>query len=222
MEHEVALIDDHHLVRTGLATMINGLGGYKVVLEAGHGREFIDVLGQTNLSIAIIDLNMPVMDGYETIAWLRDNRPEIRSLALTFDATDDALVRAVHSGARGFVLKNARPAVLKTALDSLILTGFYYTEETHLAMQRSQDHRGHEKDRERVLSMITAREMEFLLHVCSENEPTYERIATMMGVHRRTVDTFRVSLFEKFNIRSKTGLVLFAMRWGILNNETAH
>ena len=80
----------------------------------------------------------------------------------------------------------------------------------HLEMTRD------ERERERVLEQITPREMEFLRLVCSEEEPTYEDIAHTMGVRRRTVDNFRIALFEKFHIKSKTGLVLFALRWGLI------
>ncbi|MBL7984833.1 MAG: response regulator transcription factor [Flavobacteriales bacterium] len=218
MEHEVALVDDHHLMRTGLAAMVNNLGGFRVTMEAGNGAEFIQALKQgTDPAIAIVDLNMPVMDGFETIAWLREHKPSILPLALTFDAADDALVKAVRAGARGFLLKNARPAVLKNALDSLMLTGYYYTEATHDALQRAPGLKtAHERERERVIAAITPREMEFLLLVCAEAEYTYEQIADRMGVHRRTVDNFRIALFEKFDIKSKTGLVLFAMRWRLI------
>jgi len=221
MHHNVALVDDHHLMRSGLVATVNGLGDYRVTLEAGNGKELIDLLNDTSAAdmpaIAIVDLNMPVMDGYATIAWLREHAPTVLPIVLTFDAADDAMVKAVRAGARGFLLKSARPAVLKTALDSVMLTGYYYTEETHDMRQRNPEWKTkQERERERVLAAITPREMEFLLHVCSENEPTYEQIADLMGVHRRTVDNYRIALFEKFNIKSKTGLVLFALRWGLL------
>ncbi len=221
MHHNVALVDDHHLMRSGLVVTVNGLGDYRVTLEAGNGKELIDLLNDTSAAdmpaIAIVDLNMPVMDGYATIAWLREHAPTVLPIVLTFDAADDAMVKAVRAGARGFLLKSARPAVLKTALDSVMLTGYYYTEETHDMRQRNPEWKTkQERERERVLAAITPREMEFLLHVCSENEPTYEQIADLMGVHRRTVDNYRIALFEKFNIKSKTGLVLFALRWGLL------
>lgn len=223
MEHRIALVDDHHLVRSGLAATVNALGGYAVTLEAGNGQELIEALGAADLSpeqepvIAIVDLSMPVMDGYETIAWLRANKPAILPLALTFDADEQALVRAVRAGARGFLLKNTRPPVLKLALDSLMLTGYYYTDEAHAALQRPQRKSPEERERERVLEGITPREMEFLLLVCDPAEFTYEQIADRMGVHRRSVDNYRIGLFEKFDIKSKTGLVLFALRWGLLN-----
>jgi DNA-binding NarL/FixJ family response regulator len=223
MEHDVALVDDHHLMRSGLAATVNGLGGYRVALEAGNGRELVEALEimQRNAMplpvIAVVDLNMPVMDGYATIAWLREHAPTVLPLALTFDAADDALVKSVRAGARGFLLKNTRPAVLKTALDSLMLTGYYYTDQTHQAMQEHPTLRTRqEREREAILDQITPREMEFLLLVCDPQEFTYEQMADRMGIHRRSVDNHRINLFEKFSIKSKTGLVLFALRWGIV------
>jgi two-component system invasion response regulator UvrY len=223
MEHNVALVDDHHLVRSGLAATVDNLGGYRVTVDAGHGRELIEALEALapgdlrRPRIAIVDLNMPVMDGYETIAWLRAHRPDVLPLALTFDATDEALVKAVRSGARGFLLKNARPAVLKNALDALVDTGYYYTDQVQGTLQEHpRPLTRHELERERVLEQITPRELEFLLLVCSPDEPTYEQIADTMGIHRRTVDNYRIALFEKFHIKSKTGLVLFAIRWGLV------
>ncbi len=214
----IALVDDHHLMRAGLVGMVNGLPGFEVTLEAANGKELIELLRDaTPPAIAIVDLNMPVMDGYATIAWLREHAPNILPLALTFDATDDAMVRAVRAGARGFVLKSARPQVLKNALDSLLLTGYYYTDASHDVLTRHPEMKTREeRERDKVVADITPRELEFLHLVCDESEPTYEEIAARMGVHRRTVDNYRIALFDKFNIKSKTGLVLFAMRWGLM------
>ncbi|MBL0127227.1 MAG: response regulator transcription factor [Flavobacteriales bacterium] len=217
-EYNVALVDDHHLVRSGLEATVNGLGGYRVTIEVGNGQELIEALERADPpDIAIVDLNMPVMDGYATIAWLREHHPAVRPLALTFDATDAALVKAVRAGARGFLLKDAQPRTLKNALDSLMLTGYYYTDTTHDVLQRHPEMKTREEcERERILQSITPREMEFLKLVCDEDEFTYEQIAQQMGIHHRTVDNFRIALFTKFHIKSKTGLVLFAMRWGLL------
>ena len=215
---DIALVDDHHLMRAGLVGMVNELPGYLVTIEAANGVEFIGQLrGADPPAIAIVDLNMPVMDGYTTIAWLRANQPDILPLALTFDATEEAMLRAVRSGARGFVLKTARPQVLRSALDSLMHTGYYYTEESLDVIARgSLDRPPTELEREEVVARITPRELEFLVLVCDEAEYTYQEVAERMEVQKRTVENYRVSLFDKFKIRSKTGLVLFAMRWGLL------
>ena len=219
--HSVALVDDHHLMRDGLAATINSYPEYEVVLQAAHGVELIDALKEgLDPMIAVVDLHMPVMDGFATIAWLKEYRPEVLSLALTFDPDDDALVRAVRAGARGFLRKNARSALLKHALDSLVLTGWFQTSPAHQDLiEREGVRTREERDRERVLEQITPREMEFLLLVCDPEEHTYEQIGERMGITRRTVENHRVALFEKFGLKSKTGLVLFAVRWGLLENE---
>ena len=225
-QSSVALVDDHHLMRSGLAATVNALGGYSVTIEAGNGKELIEALAEVVASggalpaIAIVDLNMPVMDGYETMAWLHANAPTVLPLALTFDATDEAMVKAVRAGARGFLLKNTRPAVLKNALDSLVLTGYYYTEDANEVLQRHPEMKTREeRERDNTLAKISPREMEFLLLACDADELTYEQIADRMGVQRSTVDKFRISLFDKFKIKSKTGLVLFALRWGLLSDK---
>ena len=217
-KHSVALVDDHHLVREGLRATINGFEPYEVVIEAAHGEELIALLeGRADPTIAIVDLQMPVMDGYETIAWLKKHRPAVRSLALTFDPDDDAMIRALRAGACGFLRKNARSRLLEHALDSLVLTGYFQTSPEHQDLiERGGITTRQERQRDALLAQITPREMEFLLLVCDPQELTYEQMADRMGIHRRSVDNHRISLFEKFGIKSKTGLVLFAMRLGLV------
>lgn len=214
----VALIDDHTLVRKGLVEVVNGLGGYQVVLEAAHGEEYKQKInGGPRVEIAIVDLNMPVMDGYETLLWMRTACPETRALALTFDGTEDAIIKAVRNGARGFVLKDVEPSELKIALDHICGTGYYHTDMVHNSLMSNFDKKtSQERARDKVMEQITPREMEFLNLVCDVKEYTYEQIGEIMDVHRRTVDGFRQGLFDKFGIKSKTGLVLFAVRWGMV------
>lgn len=206
------------MVREGLAATIDAFDDYAVVLQAAHGQELIGALkDRPDPAIAIVDLHMPVMDGYATIAWLRAHRPAVLPLALTFDASDEALVRAIRAGARGFLGKNARSALLKHALDSLMRTGYFQPSEAQLELlDRSGVRTRWERERDGILERITPRELEFLKLVCDPEEHTYERIAVLMGVQPRSVENHRVSLFEKFHIKSKAGLVLFAYKWRIV------
>ena len=221
MKCKVILVDDHNLVRAALANTVNGMEHFEVVLEAANGREAVEQLDALAKSgeraIAIVDLNMPVMDGFETIAWMRKHAPAIMPLVLTFDASDEAMMRAVHAGARGFLLKSARPAALKDALHTLLLNGYYYSEEAQeVGLRVALRHHEEERQRNRIHASVTERELEFLHLVCDPQEFTYAQIGELLNVHRRTVDSHRESLFTKFGVRSKTGLVLFAMRWGLL------
>ena len=214
----IALIDDHTLVRKGLVELIENLGGYHVALEAGNGREFINALpGAPPVALAIVDLNMPVMDGYETIAWIHDNRPDIRPLALTFDGTEQAVMKAVRSGSRGFILKDIEPSELKTALDHIMASGYYHSDLVHGNLLESWNKRNdHDRLQAQIMEQVSSREMEFIKLVCSEDEFTYDQIGERMGVTRRTVDGYRETLFMKLGIKSKVGLVLFAIRWGLI------
>ena len=213
----VALIDDHALFRGVLADMINSLGGYKVVVEAGHGQEYITaVAGSPPVAVAIVDLHMPVMDGYATIAWIRKNAPQTRALALTFEKSEEAMVRALKAGACGFILKDVTKTVFKQALDRVATVGHYHDEELMHVLSISKPPERNGNHSLRSLEELTDREAEFLRLVCCEEEYTYDQIADRMQVHRRTIDGYRESVFSKYGIKSKSGLVLFAMKRGLV------
>jgi len=214
----IALIDDHTLVRKGLAELLNSVGGYCVKVEAGNGQEMIRALADgATVSMAIVDLNMPIMNGYETLHWLRENRPDIRTIALTFECTEEAVMKAMRNGARGYLLKDIEPTELKIALDAVMHTGFYHTDLVHSSLMQNVGKRtAPERLRAELFGQLTAREVEFLTLVCDPMEHTYEGIAAHMNVSRRTVDGYRENLFQKFGVKSKTGLVLVAMRLGLI------
>gem|GEM_PF-160296 len=214
----VALVDDHALFRGILADMINGLGGYQVVVEAGNGEEYQQAMvNGPQVAVAVVDLHMPVMDGYATIAWIRATSPNTRALALTFEKTEEAMMRALRAGACGFVLKDVHKSVFKNALDQVATVGHYYDDELFHVLTTNGQAKAHgDQEKTRTLEQLTDREAEFLCLVCHEAEYTYDQIADRMQVHRRTVDGYRESLFSKFNIKSKSGLVMFAMRWGVV------
>jgi len=216
--HKVAIIDDHTIVRSGIAAMINKMENFDVFYEAGHGKEFIDDIWKMDKpELVIVDLNMPVMDGYETMAFLKKEHPEIKCLALTVDYTDDAMMKAIRSGARGFVKKNASPAVLRMAMESILLTGYFHTEDLHSVMMNNPGLiTKKEKERKEGLERITPRELDFLKLVCDPRELTYEHIANEMAISKRTVDDYRNKLFEKFDIKSKVGLFYLGLRLGLV------
>jgi len=210
----VAMLDDHTLVRKGLVELVNQLGGYHVVMQAANGKAFIEQLTEgPQPAIAIIDLRMPVMNGYDTIAWVRDNRPEIKPVALTFEGDEDIVLRAIHCGARAFLLKDIEPEELKVALDTIMLTGYYHTDMLqHTLVAGLDDRTIFERERKEVIKRLSDRELEFIKLVCLEEELTYEAIADRMQQKTPTIHGYRKAIFEKFSIKSKTGLVLFAIR----------
>jgi len=108
---KIALVDDHVLLRNALATLIGSFDNCQVVLEVANGRELITQLKADNLpDVILLDLNMPVMDGFETAAWLRDNHPAMRILMLTMYDSDKALIRLLQFWVKGFLKKDIPPS----------------------------------------------------------------------------------------------------------------
>ncbi len=208
----VALVDDHTLLRNMLGTMIGNMPEYEMVLDAANGAEFVKAMetSGTHIAVAVVDLHMPVMDGYEAIAWLHKHRPGTRVLALTFERTQQAMDRALQAGACGFVLKDASYPEFKHALDQVATRG-YYTNGLVLE-DAPQEFRELPPGR----MPLTDRELEFIRLACDPRELTHETIAELMDVHRRTVDGYRNSAFAKLGVKTRAGMVLMAVQIGLV------
>ena len=114
MKTTVALVDDHELLRSGLAAIINSFGEFEVVLEAGNGLEFIKkVKAITPPDIVLLDITMPEMDGYETAAWIRKHLPTVKVLVLSMLSNDLAIIRMLRNGVKGYIIKDSKPHVFK-------------------------------------------------------------------------------------------------------------
>jgi DNA-binding NarL/FixJ family response regulator len=163
-----------------------------------------------------MDLSMPVMDGLATVRWLKEHKIPFPVLMLTLDTTDKAIVELYRAGVRGYLSKTCNAETLKRAIDDIINTGYHHNELLSNALQQNGPI-SQKDEREKIMNQLTDRELEFLRCVCSEEEYTYDQIARQMNVHRRTVDNYRESLFGKFNIKSKTGLVLLAIRHNLID-----
>jgi len=212
----VAVVDDHVLLRNGLATLIRQLDSYTVLLEAGNGKDFINQLSPSNLpDIVLMDINMPGMDGYDTTLWLKRNYPGIKVLALSMYDNESAVIRMMKCGARGYILKDIDPVEFRCALDSLQRKGYYYSELITGKLIHAVNHSAEPDQPFKSLVCLNEREIEFLKLACSEL--TYKEIAERMYLSARTIDGYRDALFEKLNLKSRVGLVMYAIKNGIVS-----
>jgi DNA-binding NarL/FixJ family response regulator len=203
---QVALIDDHRLFRSGINSLINNFSGYQVMFEAGNGKEFTQKISKKfKPDIALMDINMPEMDGIVTTQWLRQNYPEINVIILSMFEDADKVLALVKMGIKGYLLKDAEPDEFKEALDAVSAGEIYYPAfvSKHLMsnLQVKPPIGGFK---------LNDRESEFLKY--AGTELTYKEIADRMNVSARTVDTYRDQLFEKLQCKSRVGLVLFAIK----------
>jgi two-component system, NarL family, invasion response regulator UvrY len=212
----IAMADDHAMLRQGLAGMIESFGDYKVVLQAGNGKELIGSLtAQTLPDIALLDISMPEMDGYDTAAYLQQHFPSVKVLALSMMDNENAIIRMIKNGARGYVLKDSEPAELRMALQNILTKGYHYSELVTGKLIFNMNRQGLDDNTTTASNeQLSARELDFLKYACTEF--TYKEIADKLHVSPRTVDGYRDGLFEKLGIKTRVGLAMYAVKRGLV------
>jgi DNA-binding NarL/FixJ family response regulator len=211
---KIALADDHTLLRNGLASLVQNFG-YSVVAEADNGQELIDkITAGAEAELILMDINMPGKDGYETTLWLKENYPDVKVLALSMYDDETAIIRMLKSGAKGYILKDSEPGELRTAMESVLNKGFYYSEMVTGRLMRTITDMDDEQSSTKKLLNLSDREVDFLKFACSEM--TYKEIASQMHLSPRTIDGYRDALFEKLDIKTRTGLAIYAIKNGVV------
>src|SRR5215472_14616907 len=165
---KVALADDHVLLRNALATLINNFGDCKVIHHSNNGKELIENIKNGSIpDVVILDLNMPVMNGYDTALFLKKNFSNVYVLMLTMYDSELSLIRLLQAGVKGFLKKDIHPSELNFAIHSVIKAGYYYSN--HTADKLANLFRGGSEKRNPLQnSMLTELELQFLKLACSE------------------------------------------------------
>ncbi len=211
----IVLVDDHSLLRNGLASLVESMGN-TILFEADNGKEFLDKLDANNLPhIVLMDINMPEMDGFETTHWLKQNHPEVKVLALSMYDNETSIIRMLKCGAKGYILKDSEPAELKAAIAAIMDKGFYYSDLVSGKLMHAINKMDDDTDGLKSLVPLNDRETDFLKYACTEM--TYKEIADKMFVSPRTIDGYRDTLFEKLQVKTRVGLVMYAIKNGIVN-----
>ena len=210
------MVDDHAILRLSLARQINGFDECIVTMQANNGSEFISNLALNEPpDVVLLDLNMPVMDGYETAVHLKEHFPKIKVLMLTMFDSELILIRLLQANVKGFLKKDIEPSELKFAIHSVMKSDFYYSSHTigRLAnLLRSSN----AKDSVQ-LKNATLNDQEVCFLKLASTDLTYKEIAQRMNLTPRMVDALRDQLFLKMNVKSRVGLAMVAIRNGIVN-----
>lgn len=211
-KRSIVLVDDHVIVRNGLKELIEKLGPYEVVREFDNGQDYlIYLMSGERPELTLMDLNMPGMGGLEVMKRLHTDKLKLPVMILTLKEEEDVVIQLFRFGARGYLTKNSSAETMRQALEQIFRTGYFHNEFLQMSLEQNSDKTSGASHKP-LLDQISPREREFLKLVCHENEYTYEQIADLMKVNQRTVDGYRESLFDKFSIKSKTGLVLFVLK----------
>lgn len=209
MKYKIAVVDDHQLVAKAFAGLIQKFEQYEVMYEANNGKELMHNFRLKMIpDIVLLDINMPEMNGFETAIWLKNNYPEVKVLALSMNDEEKSIVGMLRNGAKGYLVKGCTPSELKKALDTLVEKGFYYSEFVTDKLVKSLNPDVLKSPIEKL--GLNEREVEFVRLACSEL--SYNEIADKMCVSPRTVDGYRESVFVKMGVKTRVGMVMFAMK----------
>ncbi len=209
---KVGLVDDHRLFRKGLISLIEMVNdSYLILFEADNGIDLQQKLDKNNLpDIILMDVNMPGMDGFESVKWLQNHYPQVNILIVSMIEKEETIVSMLKLGVKGYLCKDVEPKELGEALIAVKNKGYYYTDFITGKLVHSLQHDGGDKQKVTGADQMNDREKEFLQLACSEM--TYNEIASKMFLSPKTIDGYRNSLFEKLNVKTRVGLVMYAIK----------
>lgn len=206
MSIRVVLIDDHPIVRAGIAGMLAHTDGIEVVGETANGREALGLIERVSPNVLLLDLRMPVMDGPELIRELRAQGNAVGILVLTTYDTDADILRATEAGANGYLLKDTSLADLIRAIEATSAGDTWLAPSVAAQVMKSLHGSGTEK--------LSTRELEVLRLVADGH--SNKEIATELHVSPATVKTHLIHVFRKLDVNDRTAAVTVALDRGIL------
>jgi two-component system, NarL family, invasion response regulator UvrY len=211
----IALVDDHNLFRKGLVKLIN-LGDtqnkYNILFEAENGNDLKEKMTRSPFpDIVLMDIDMPDMNGFETVDWLQRTHPNVKVLVISMMETENAILRMLRLGVKGFLSKDIEVEDMHRALEAIINNGYYYSEVATEVMNQSL---GGIDKRNTTAVHFSENEREFLK--LATTEMTYQQIADKMNLSPKTIDGYREALFQRLNVKTRVTLALYAVKHGIV------
>jgi DNA-binding NarL/FixJ family response regulator len=213
----VILADDHTLVRAGIRALLEKLSAVEVLGEASDGREALNLVRTHQPDVVLMDVAMPGLNGLEAAARMAKECPGVRIIMLSMHQNEEYVWRALKAGAAGYLLKKAATAELETALHRVVRGEIYFSREisTRLLNQFPSQNMA---DRKSPIEQLTVRQRE-VLQLIAEGQNTKE-IADILNVSPKTVEYHRMKLMDCLNVHDVPGLVRFALRVGLIPQES--
>lgn len=204
----IAIVDDHTMFRQGISSILSESEEIRIVFDAANGSELKEKIATHPVPhVVLMDITMPKVNGYDATRWLKQNYPLVKVLALSMFEEDEPIIKMLKCGAGGYILKESTASDLVFAIKTIAEHDYFLNNLVTGKLIRSlQD----EVKTPNTANDLTANELKFLELCCSEL--TYKEIATKMCLSVHTIDNYRDALFQKLDLKSRTGLVLYALK----------
>lgn len=202
----IIITDDHQLFRNGLKILLDAFPEFEVTGEASNGAEFLQLIKNCPADVALMDINMPEMDGIEATRRALKMCPGLDIIALSMYGEEEYYYKMVDAGAKGFLLKDSDISEVKEAILTVKKGGSYFSQELlYYVIQKIKI-----RESESKTANLSKREKEILFKIC-EGSSNME-IAESLFISKRTVDKHRANLLSKTNSKNTASLILFAIR----------
>jgi DNA-binding NarL/FixJ family response regulator len=213
---KLILVDDHQLVRTGIANLLSGEPGFEIIGEASESREMFDLLRQMQPDIAVLDIALPGMSGIEITKKLHNDYPGIRILILSMHTSEEFIFNAINSGARGYLPKNTSRRELIEAIYAIHRGEEYFAESISNVILKSyiKKAKSNSTDDENKENLLSKRELE-VLKLFAEGM-TNQEIADKLFISIRTVESHKNHIMARLELKTTVDLVKFAIRNNIV------
>jgi DNA-binding NarL/FixJ family response regulator len=212
---KIAIADDFKIFREGLKVGLSADEAMEVLLEADNGEDLLKGLETITPDVIIMDLKMPLMDGMEATKIVRKKYPEIKVLVVSMYEDDKFIIHLMENGANGYLLKNAEPDEIRRAIYSVYENGYYFNDLVNKALLKKLVLKNNLKPSFNQNIDLTEREQEVLKLICEEK--TAAEIGKEIFLSPRSVEGIRQRLIEKVGVRNTAGLVMFAVKNGIVD-----
>ena len=210
----VLLVEDHGLVRAGFRALLEGISGVQVVGEAADGRAGLSMIHSMKPHVVLMDIALPKLNGLEVLERVVKDHPKVQVVMLSMHANEEYVSRALRSGARGYVLKDADISELELALRAVTDGNIYLSPAVSKSMVDDYMRRVRSQGSPHAL---TERQQEVLQQI-AEGRNTKE-IAYRLKRSVKTIESHRAQLMKRLNIYDVAGLVRYAIRAGLVRPE---
>ena len=215
---KLALVDDQKLFRKSLAALLGTLEGVEVIYESGSGKDFLSFLKENkDVDIALLDIQMPEMDGYTLCGKVLNTHDTIKILMISQLSSKETIRHVMQSGAHGFVTKNSEPEQLELAIRNLNTTGFYLGPELGSVLKDLMLFQQGGNELQPDSDFLSDREKEVIRLICQGKSSA--EIAEELFIHQRTVETHRQRMINKVGAKNFIGVIVFALKHNLLDVE---
>jgi DNA-binding NarL/FixJ family response regulator len=205
----VAIVDDHSLFRKGIRSLLDEYGELEIITEVSNGKLLLESLKIKKPDVILLDLEMPIMDGAETVSVLKLKYPEIKIIILTMHNEDGLIINLLERGVNGFLPKDTDIEIVVDAIYSVIETDYYFND--HISRTLVKKLASSKKINPAFKkSLLTDREIEIVKYICKEF--TNKEIAEKLFLSPRTIDTYREKILEKTGAKNTAGIVMYAVK----------